>query len=326
MPEYKKLWEEFVKDSENLNLSSLKMKKTLNTDIWDKNNFLKGEITQKLIKIAYDFYENLDLDAPIDDITITGSMSGYNWSNLSDIDVHILIDFSKIDKNIDLVREFFSGKIFVWNTKHDITIYDHEVEIYVQNTIDLHVSESVYSVMNKKWIVKPRQYDPKIDFAAVKEKALRLIDYAKRLYLLFEDEKYREVVEFGNKFKKKIRKMRKMGLKEAGIFSNENLAFKILRRNGYLGYINDIIGSSYDNMHSLGNNFSKKIKIYIKKEEKQEIKGFQHINEMEKYQNMIHAGHSLKKKDFIGYGKQKNTPPFTKKPNYNRNKSAPPDV
>ena len=36
---------------------------------------------------------------------ITGSIASYNWHELSDIDLHIMLDFNKIDDNFDLVKK-----------------------------------------------------------------------------------------------------------------------------------------------------------------------------------------------------------------------------
>ena len=69
----------------------------LNQDVWTEDNKLKPEISEKLLRIANDFYERLDLPVPILDITFTGSMANYNWTDLSDIDLHILIDYTEAE-------------------------------------------------------------------------------------------------------------------------------------------------------------------------------------------------------------------------------------
>jgi len=48
------------------------------------------------------------------------------------------------------------------------------------------------------------------------------------------------------KLKDKIMKMRKLGLERKGEFSEENLAFKMLRNTGYIKKLNDVITSEYD--------------------------------------------------------------------------------
>ena len=53
-----------------------------------------------------------------------------------------------------------------------------------------------------------------------------------------------EIKKYADKLKAKIRKMRKTGLETIGAYSVENLAFKVLRRNDYLGKLSDAINSN----------------------------------------------------------------------------------
>ena len=75
-----KLWEEFVRDTKKMDLDALAPKNELISGIWDENRRLNPEISQKLLKIAQDFFEKLDLGVEMDDITITGSAASYNWA------------------------------------------------------------------------------------------------------------------------------------------------------------------------------------------------------------------------------------------------------
>ena len=321
---YQNLWEDYIKDSEKLDLKSLVPKETLNPDLWEDEDTLKKEILDKLLKVANDFFENLGLDTDlIDDITITGSSASYNWSSYSDVDLHILVSFKKVNKNEELVQEYFRGKIFVWNNKHKILINDHEVEIYVQDTDEPHHSEGVFSLKNNRWDKKPVKKEVNIDFNGVKKKAMGLIDHIERVEDLFEDKNYSEAFKNGKNIKLKIKNMRSLGLDRAGIYSIENLAFKILRRTGYICLLSDLIDNSYDMIHSIGQNFNnlvKKINVFVSKDKK----GFFDIKEEEIFQKRMKKRHFRMKKRLLSRGKQKNLPPFDKKPNYNRSKSAPP--
>ena len=52
--------------------------------------------------------------------------------------------------------------------------------------------------------------------------------------------------------KEKIRKMRQAGLdSERGVYSVKNIAFKVLRRNGYLERLSNVKTQSYDRVMSL---------------------------------------------------------------------------
>ena len=67
----------------------------------------------------------------------------------------------------------------------------------------------------------------------------------------FNEEEYNEAHDKTISLKEKIRNMRKSGLETGGAFSVENLAFKVLRRNGYLKKLNDLKLMSYDKMQSI---------------------------------------------------------------------------
>ena len=143
---------------------------TLKKDFW-KNEQLNSRVRSKLLTIAGNFFEDLQLEeADLEDVTFTGSLANFNWTKNSDVDLHLLIDFAKIDENYDLVREFFNAKTANWNKNHDITIFGHQVEIYVQDTSDEHFSSGVYSIKNGTWDPRPERKEPKIDKLLVKRK------------------------------------------------------------------------------------------------------------------------------------------------------------
>ena len=75
---------------------------TLNPDLWQDSNTLKPEVRESLLKTAQDFYKDTELTAPIEDIYMLGSSANYNWSPTSDIDLHVVIDFKKINRDVDL--------------------------------------------------------------------------------------------------------------------------------------------------------------------------------------------------------------------------------
>ena len=161
------------------------MNNELNPEIWVDEDTLEPEIRVKLLDIVADFLQNIGLEGvEYEDITFTGSLANFNWSKYSDIDLHIVVDFSKIDENTELVREFFRGKFGIWNKNHDIMIKGYEVEIYVQDSREPHISTGVYSILNDQWLTKPVREEATIDFDNIKTKASKLmclIDCAKDL-------------------------------------------------------------------------------------------------------------------------------------------------
>lgn len=324
MDKVNKLWEEFLEDARQFNLGSFKVKDHLQPDFWE-NNLLKKDISSKLIDIVDDFMEYCGFGKEdYEDIILTGSLANYNWSRFSDVDLHILIDLEKIDENIELVQEFFNSKRFLWNKVHDIKIFGFEVEVYVQDSKESHVSTGIYSILNNEWVIKPEQLNPKIDFGGIKTKASMLMDEIDRIEDLYDEQKYENAIEHIDMLREKIKTMRKTGLEREGQYSNENLAFKILRRNGSLGHLMELKNIIYDKMMSMSKNFVKKLKIFVGKNTVEEEKGFHKLIEMEKFQKRMHSKHNRLKNRTIGFGGQKDEPPYTNNPDPGRSKSAPP--
>lgn len=79
---------------DQINLKSFEVKKSLNPKVW-KNGVLDPTIRKRLIEIAREFVSTIKMsELPICDIIMVGSSASYNWSKYSDIDLHILVDFS----------------------------------------------------------------------------------------------------------------------------------------------------------------------------------------------------------------------------------------
>jgi len=226
------------------------MQDDLHPDFWEDGK-LKEAIRLRLITIAQDFFDKIGVDAEVKDITFTGSLANFNWSNFSDIDLHIIADFKEVGDNIELVKEMFDAKRFMWNKTHDIHINDFEVEIYVQDEAEPHESSGVYSVLNNEWLTEPTPREANIDWENVTKKALSLMDRIDRIQSVFDKGEYQDAYDHTLKMKEKIRKFRSSGLQREGEFSPENIAFKVLRRNGYLEKLSTLRTVAYDKKMSI---------------------------------------------------------------------------
>ena len=241
--------------NKKIDLSGFIMKDELNPKIWDGDK-MKKEVRKTLLKIADDYFESLELgpEVDIEDITMTGSLSNYNWSKYSDVDLHILTDYGDIPVDGDLVLDFLKSKSSSWNDMHDIKIYGFDVEIYVQDLEEEHTSTGVYSILNDEWVIKPKKQDVEIDKEGVKRKANTIMDKVEDLFDdMHDDRDYDKIIEKSEKLQEKIKKMRQSGLDSVGEFSIENMAFKALRRNGTLDRLYDIKTLAYDKSLTLEN-------------------------------------------------------------------------
>ena len=245
-----------------VDLSSFNIKKNLNPKFW-KNDLLDSRIRMKLLDIADDFIEYLGVDwVKPEDITITGSLSNYNWNQkYSDIDLHILMDFSKVDERTDFVEEYFKSKKELWNEEHkDLKIFGFPIEVYVQDIKQEHISSGVYSLEKNKWLEKPERTKlsnvkvNKLKIKKIVSKYTEIIDNLDKEYKTQNNDKYKiERICFkADKLFDKIKELRISNLSDKkSEMSEGNIIFKCLRRLGYIEKLDNIIIDGYNKLNSL---------------------------------------------------------------------------
>ena len=229
------LFEELIegKKKDKQIVKSFETKETLSDQIFEekKGHFvMRDEIKKRLIEVSNDFIESLGVEFFIHDVVLTGSLANYNWSQYSDVDLHILIDFEESKYEMDILKEFFDAKKNVWNEKHDIKIKGYDVEVYVQDVNEEHISSGVYSILHNKWIIEPEKENPNIDDRKILEKGE---EFGKKIDHLTKNPKDITIDQLED-LRKKIKEFRQSGLESGGEYSYENLTFKLLRRNGYI--------------------------------------------------------------------------------------------
>jgi hypothetical protein len=165
-----------------------------------------------------------------------GSLANFNWSEYSDFDLHVIIDFEKYENQEDLYKELFDLKKKLFNDKHNIKIFGYDVEVYAQGVSDESHSDGVYSVMNNEWVHKPKRTSKDLDMSVLKTKIKSWTD---KIDDAIEDAKSEGNVETLKKLKDKLKDYRQSGLDKDGEFSYENLVFKYLRRSGHIGKLFD---------------------------------------------------------------------------------------
>lgn len=244
----------------DVDVSSFNVQESLCPEIWE-NYTLKSDVRMKLLNIADDFIDYLDINwVKPSDIILTGSICNYNWSEYSDIDLHIMVDFSQVDENLKLLKEYFNSKKTNWNIDHDtILIYGYPVELYVQDVNEKHVSSGVYSLERDEWIIEP---DPEnvstdgVDFDVVKKIVASFTNKVDEICEMFENENDDYMLSLihnmGKIVLKAIKDCRQQGFEKDGKEMNEgNLVFKALRRNETIQKLYDILHGTYDKMNSL---------------------------------------------------------------------------
>ena len=241
-------------------LNSFDIQDTLVKDVWVDNK-LKPEIREKLLIIAQDFFDSLELPEGtiLRDIKLTGSLANFNWSKFSDVDLHLVLDFSEIADNEEFAKDYFMAKKNLWNNAHDVDIFGYPVEVYVEDKDEPHTASGLYSILNDEWITIPQQQKIVIDKDDISSKAEGYLSIIPQLEVMFEKEEYENLIRKIDKIKERIRNMRSSGLEKGGLYSVENLAFKVLRRSNYVEKLNDLKIKSYDALMSLNEELTQQV-------------------------------------------------------------------
>ena len=246
-------------ETADIDFSSFTPQQELNPKIWP-NGKINSRVRLRLMDIADDFFATLKIDwlKPLD-ILLTGSMANYNWSKYSDFDLHLLLDFSDVDENVDFVHEYFTTKKKLWNEEHEnLMIYGFPVEVYVQDISEPLVSNGIYSLYKNKWVVEPSKDAIKSlgnEKETIKAKAIETMKKIDALYNATFDISYgydgEKIIAQIKKLINIIKGIRKESLSNGGEMSAGNIFFKILRRTGYIEKLFTAKTLAYDRKESI---------------------------------------------------------------------------
>jgi len=219
--------------------------KKMNPVLWNDLE-LKPEVRKSLLKIADFFVKSAEIPRKyVKDIVITGSNANFNYTDYSDIDLHIILNID--ENNKDLYKKYLTCEKKILNNLYDIKIKGLEVEVYFQLADESHFSSGVFSVLKNKWIIKPKNIKPNINVDEIRKKFQKILFLINRV--IEQDEDYR----FIKKVLEKIKKFRKSGLEKGGEFSAENIIFKLLRNTGIMKKLIDLLNKRISRQLSLEN-------------------------------------------------------------------------
>lgn len=191
-----------------------------------ENDVLIPEVRDALYKIAIAFKDYLDLPFEVKDIYFTGSNANYNYTDESDIDLHLVYDFEQAGVNAELLSKYLVAAKKDFNNKYDIKVKGQPVELGCENISEPLVSTGVYSLGANTWVIKPTNSGieiPDVDMNAFNDLSMEIDDTIKA-------QNYSAIENLW----KKIRELRKDSLSNEGEFGMGNMLFKKLRNTDYL--------------------------------------------------------------------------------------------
>ena len=246
---------------EDVDLSSFKIQTKLHPKFW-KNNKLDSKIRLKLLDIADDFVDSLDVDwVKPEDIIMTGSLANYTWSDEhSDIDLHVLMDFKEVDEKVEFVKNYFKVKKDEWIEKHqELKIMGFPIEVYVQDVNEKHAASGIYSLEKNEWVKKPNRknfsdddYEDDVVKETVSDYMNQIDDVIEKFEKTNDNHQIEGIYDEANEIFDNIKNERLNAFKKTTKeLSTGNVIFKTLRRNGYIEKIIDLKNKSYDKINSL---------------------------------------------------------------------------
>lgn len=244
---------------EDVDLNSFEIEQTLYPRLWNENGELDSRVRLQLLDIADDFLECLNLKwVKPKDICLMGSICGYNWSEFSDVDLHIVMDFKDVDERIELVQDYCDAKKNQWNEEHtNLLIYGLPVEIYVEDVNAETKSNGIYSLNTNRWIKEPSidDFEPIEDKDVIKETSAELMTIIDDLEKQFHNTSDKHVIEeIGDNVDKILaflKTIRTSSLEKEGEMGNGNIDYKLLRRFGYLDKLYELSTQCYDAINSI---------------------------------------------------------------------------
>lgn len=131
---------------------------TLNPKLW-ANNILLPEVKEKIIEIIEEFLSTIDLDIKIIDARIVGSQASFNYTEYSDLDVHLITNFELMDASEEILTILYNVLKTKFNKDYDITIKGINVELYIEDMKASAISNGIYSIFNSQWVKFPEKLD-----------------------------------------------------------------------------------------------------------------------------------------------------------------------
>lgn len=192
---------------------------------------LKPEIKDKLLDIAYTFIDSLWIKPDILDIQLLGSNASYNYTNHSDLDVHIVTNFELLDASPEIVNALYNLEKTNFNKNYDISIKGIPVELYVEDVQSGAVSNGIYSLLEDRWVKFPHRIDNVPQFDLSKQ----ILIWKNKINFAIESGDLEEIKDLINR----LYMIRKNSIALDGEYGKGNALFKEIRNLGLLDLMKD---------------------------------------------------------------------------------------
>lgn len=231
----------------NYIVESIELHDSLNPKLWLPDNSLRPEVKEQLEIIVDEFINELEkneIPIRIIDVHLVGSNASYNYSDTSDLDVHLVANFEEVTCDPYILSLLYAYFKTYFNDKYDISIHGIDIELFIEDMNSSTISNGIYSLYDNEWIKFPEKIvTPEVDISKdivpyynMYKSAIGANDGVEAQQLL--DDLYR---------------LRRNSLSTDGEFGVGNLIFKEFRSNGWVDILKDEVAKYKSQQWSLEN-------------------------------------------------------------------------
>ena len=208
---------------------------TLNPKLW-QNNKLIDEVKLKIVDIVEQFVSTCEIPLHIVDVHIVGSQASYNYTQYSDLDVHIISNFELVDCSKEVLQTAYNSVKTKFNSDYNITIKGIDVELYVEDIRSTVNSNGIYSLYQDEWIKFPKKLTdiPEVDISLELSEWTNKIDNVLKSN---DSDRIESIVD-------ELYIVRKNSLDVEGEYGKGNQLFKEIRNIGLLDKLKDAYKAS----------------------------------------------------------------------------------
>ena len=136
---------------------SFELHDTLNQKLWTSDKTLIPEVENAIKRIVEEFLSNSEVlsEKDIIDVELVGSNASYNYTDKSDLDLHLVVNMEDLSCDPELVQIACNAEKASFNRNYNLSIKGVEIELYVEDVKASTASNGIYSLFKEKWIKFP---------------------------------------------------------------------------------------------------------------------------------------------------------------------------
>lgn len=143
--------------------------KHLNTQVFDSNGKIKEDVSDYILENFIEWWTKLKYDQDlIENVIMIGSITGYQYTDSSDIDVNVQVKLD--DDEIKELGVLLPNGNLLPNTQHPVNYY------LTNNSSAIENADGAYDLLDDKWIKQTDKEDIKIPYSYALEIAKFFMD------------------------------------------------------------------------------------------------------------------------------------------------------